>query len=464
MKTTRRIATLLLALVMILSLATVAFAATVDQKVTDTTDNASITVTLPTYEAGATASNTYKIYKVFDATVNDGKISYTLSGSHTTVPAGFKLENGYVTYDGSGDTLTQANIDAIASYVTEADLVATVTTTQADTTFTVNNLPYGYYYITTTTGSLVIVNSTNPNANVSDKNTVPTLDKDITKIGDTTANLSEESEAALAEVGTKVTYTATITVAKGAKNYVFHDTMGTGLTYNNDVTVSGVEADKYTVKATPDDGDTITIEFTDGIAENTVITITYTATVNSDALTYGSENGKNTAYISYGDSNKTTSDTTELYNAKISVYKQDNSNQPLAGAGFVLKNSSGKYYKKNTDGTISWVDSIDDADEHKSGNDGNVSAFTGLANGTYTLVEKTVPDGYNKATDIDITIDNNNVTAENLAKSATVTNNAGSTLPSTGGIGTTIFYIVGGLLVAGAVILLVTKKRMSAEQ
>ena len=155
--------------------------------------------------------------------------------------------------------------------------------------------------------------------------------------------------------------------------------------------------------------------------------------------------------------------------------KKDGNGQPLANAGFVIKNSAGKYYKLTTTTTgegdaavttnaVTWVDAEADATEYTSDAQGAVTAFTGLANGTYTLVEKTVPAGYNKAEDQTFIIAEHTYTAANLEQTAQVVNNAGSVLPSTGGIGTTIFYIVGAVLVIGAGIVLVTRRRISFEK
>ena len=118
------------------------------------------------------------------------------------------------------------------------------------------------------------------------------------------------------------------------------------------------------------------------------------------------ETGKNTARVDYGDENSnnhTPDSETNVYNAKFTVNKKDGNDQPLAGAGFVVKNAANKYYK--IEGTVvSWVDSIDQATENFSIADGSVPSFTGLVDGTYTLIEKTVPAGYNKAADSTFTI------------------------------------------------------------
>ncbi len=191
-----------------------------------------------------------------------------------------------------------------------------------------------------------------------------------------------------------------------------------------------------------------------------MITFTYSATVTSDALTRVPE--KNTCYLSYGHTpgnNRTPVKETEVYNATISVVKKDNKGQPLAGAGFVLKDNDKNQYYTLENGAIVWVDDIEAADEHFSAADGTVPAFTGLADGSYTLSEKTVPSGYNKTADATFTIAAHDYTVANLEQEAEVVNNEGPELPSTGGIGTTVFYIVGALLVVGAAIVLIARRR-----
>ncbi len=453
MKALKKMLALVAACVTVLAMGTIAFAA----------GTGSITITPPEGTQSGT-TNTYKIYKVFDADGNGSAISYKLSkGTTLEAPMStyFDVDTaGNVTVkdtakDEKGE-LTAEAIAAIAGYVTEDDLVKTVTST-GTTAAVADGLANGYYYITTSTGSAVTIDSTNPNAKVNDKNVVPTVDKKITAVD--TGSFDENGKKALAQVGTKVTYTATVQLGKGSKNVVFHDTMGTGLQYNNDAAVTGVEG--YTIETTPAEGDTLTIKFADGTTGTA--TITYSATITSDALQ--TEPAKNTAKVSYGNNPGTTSEpsSTEVYNAKFTVTKQDGDKKPLADAGFVVKKTvdgADKYYKLENN-VVSWVDSIDDATEYKSDANGAVTAFTGLADGTYTLVEKTVPAGYNKAADSTFTVTAHDYTEGNLVQTATVTNNAGTELPSTGGIGTTIFYVLGAVLVIGAGVVLVARKRMS---
>ena len=433
-------------------------------------DAGTITITPPT-GVDAEATNTYKVYKVFDATVNADdpeKVSYKLCAGDTLTPA--MIAAGF-SVDAAGNvsgpaTLDATAIDAIAAYVTETDLVATLTAT-GTAKVTTDVLGFGYYYITTSTGTVVTIDSNNNAPTVNDKNTVPSVDKKITGA----TSIDEDGKKALAQVGTTVEYSATVTVGDGAIGYIFHDTMETGLTYNSDVKVyiddDEVAAANYEIDKDGDklQADTFSISFKDDyiktLAVGTKLIVTYSATVTEDAITTDPLN--NTCYISYGDknsSNKTPGSGADVYAAKITVTKKDGDGNPLPNAGFVLKNAAGKYYKIDNN-VVSWVDNIAEATEYTSDAQGAVAPFKGLANGTYTLVEKTVPAGYNKAEDQTITIAEHDYTAENLEQAANVVNNAGTELPSTGGMGTTILYIIGAALVVGCGIMLIAKKRTS---
>lgn len=445
MKYLKHILGLFVVLVATLAVSTTAYAA----------GTGSITITPPT-DIDPDATITYNIYKVFDADGNGDAISYKVMEGKDGVPAGFTVDAaGNVTFE--GDSLDDTTIAAIAAYVEGDAPIATVTSTGGAAAVAVG-LPNGYYYITTSTGTVVTIDSTNPNVEVNDKNTVPTVDKVISGA----SSYDEDGKAALAQVGTEVEYTATITVGEGATGYVFKDTMGAGLEYvDGSLSIAGAtEGTDYTVAIGTDP--TITVTFEDSFVTTVdEIVVTYKATVTSDALQ--DEPAKNTATISYGNDSQFTSQPseTEVYNAKLTVTKEDGNGEPLAGAGFVLQNAEGAYYKLE-DGVVSWVESIDDADEHVSDAEGNVPSFTGLANGTYTLVEKTVPAGYNKAADQEFTVAEHDYTATNLSQEATVVNNVGSELPSTGGMGTTILYVIGAACVIGASFYLIRKRRIEA--
>ena len=328
------------------------------------------------------------------------------------------------------------------------------------------------------------MDSTNPNAEVDDKNEVPTLDKKITSV--TVGDLDDDGKKALAQVGTTVHYESTIKIGKGAEGYVFHDDMGSGLKLvTSTITVDDNDKDvaasdiKYNLLTNTAD-DTIYIEFDNSyigkLAEKTVITISYDAIVTSGALTYNSVDGKNTASLDYAHSTGTSSTPTketEVHNAKLTVKKIQPGDgpaeqKPLAGAGFVIKNAAGKYYQyteptnKNgivTEATVAWVDDIGIATEYISNEEGNVKAFTGLVDGTYTLVEKTTPAGYNTAEDSTFIIQGGKYTEKNLNQELVVLNMKGIELPSTGGMGTVAFAVVGLIVMAGAAVTLIIKKR-----
>ena len=477
MKKMKRLTSLILVLVMVFALSSTVFAA-----------EGTIRITPPTGTA-SDVTNTYKIYKVFDASGDGTNISYKIiDGKATTVIATDDLSKfeadsvGNVRYYERATTddswtentiqkqLSAGMIEAIATYVGGDTEVATVTTT-GETSSTSSPLTNGYYYITTTTGTAVAITSTNPDVTVTDKNVVPTIEKIITDA----SSVDAAGKNALAQKGTVVNYKVTISVKNGAKGYVFHDTMGTGLTYNSDISIKVDETEVLYSNYTPTTaGDTITISFNDDYIKTLVgkdIVITYSAIVTNDAPSTAPD--KNSAYLSYGDegsNNKTPESETNVYNAKITVTKKDGKNtvdttddSVLSGAGFKLKNADDKWYK--LDGaTVSWVDSKADGTEYTSDGSGVVPAFTGLADGTYTLVETTTPAGFNTAADTTITIAASDYSVTNLEQTTDVINNKGAELPATGGIGTTIFYIVGAVLVLGAVVLLVTKKRMGSSE
>ena len=172
---------------------------------------------------------------------------------------------------------------------------------------------------------------------------------------------------------------------------------------------------------------------------------------------------------------KTEEDKVIVFTYKVVVNKVDEADQPLAGAEFTLykKNDQGKFVSVGTQTAIT----------PEGGNVANQFIWYGLDDGEYKISETKTPDGYNTIEDIEFTITAdhdieweaqgqsevlNSLTSGNKftglvdtgSVTAKVINEAGALLPETGGIGTTIFYIVGGLLVFGAVVVLITKKRI----
>lgn len=437
----------------------------------------SITITPPTGTASDT-TNTYKIYKVFDANGNGENISYKLP-SGKTIADGSAMAT-YFAVDSAGNVtakdaakdadgnLTSGAIAAIATFVQDDAAVATAKST-GTATATATGLANGYYYITTSTGTAVTINSTNPNATVKDKNTVPSVDKKITKAA--VGSVTDKGLNAIAQAGSTVSYESDITVPANTKNLKFADTIVNTQTLDtNSVAIKvndvAVDPTDYTLTTT---NNAINIEFADSYIKtlsNAKIAVTYTTTVKSDALS--SDPSTNTATITYGDNNaKATSPTTSIYNAKITVTK---SFEGLTGAlanddsaQFVLKNSAGKYYAINSDTkVVSWVDSSDNATKLTYKQAGSHD-FTGLADGTYTLVESKTPAGYKTAPDTTITVAQGTYTQTNLEQTERITNQTGSALPTTGGMGTTVLYAVGAALVITAGALLIARKHNTQE-
>jgi fimbrial isopeptide formation D2 family protein/LPXTG-motif cell wall-anchored protein len=469
---------LVLALALTLTLVGAAMATTVE--------TAKITI------EDANPGQTYTFYRVFDAVIGSAGVSYKVIPGHT-LPA-----NDYFTVDAQGNVSataaaksgTELTAGAIAWLKTNAATVgelettaslATGATAQAD--LEVTGLNPGYYYITTTTGTVVSAH-TSSGTTVTDKNPPTDIDKEITGVG--TGDVTADKEKALAQIGTTVNFEAAVEIQNGAKNYVFKDNMSAGLTLDvSTVKVylrdqgSDTEVTSGFGTVTTDNTattETIKIVFAqDWLTDNVgkTIVVKYSATVNASAYIADQAN-PNKAIIEWGNTDDFLhkEDEVEVWSAKITVKKVDGNGAALEGAGFVLKNASDKYYK-NTDGIVSWVDTqnaateifpvqaTDAASGEKTGD--AVAAFTGLANGTYTLIEKTVPAGYNKAPDKTIEIKDADAQDLNLAVETTVTNQAGTELPSTGGIGTTIFYIAGIVLVLGAAAIIIARRKAEQE-
>lgn len=302
--------------------------------------------------------------------------------------------------------------------------------------------------------------------------------------------------------------------------YVFHDTLSKQFDApaagNVSVKIDGTDAVGANVNV-DSTTNTITVTFDDIKAENTitkssVVTVEYNAVLNSNAV-IGLNGQENEVYLTYSnnpnwtgegtpeDSGKTPEDKVIVFTYELDVTKYLGDEHTKANAedgtkaGFKLGNANGTKWATVDENLriTGWVDDVAAATEVTTDATG-IFKFVGLDDGTYTLRETTTPTGYNTMADLNLTIDATtsnvqdwNFGAEDAAKSAlsaikltmnnkettgdvnkgtvngSIINQKGSSLPSTGGIGTTMFYVGGGVLVAGAGVLLITKKRAKKD-
>lgn len=499
MKNLKKAASLILAVMMILSLAVPAFAA----------DNqGTITITNVEMKDGDTANVAYKI---FDIVEENGTTSYKIDqNSPWFALVAMEVGNGryqskvngitFVSNEGGVYTLT-ANVltpgqtpDENVTYLNATEFVAAATKYYIDnkaaidgaggTTFEkgAGNHPeatvdYGYYYVNTEMGALVNVNAANVSVTDKGQNDMP-FEKTIST---NTAN-----------VGETVSYTLTSKVpdTKGYTNftYIIKDTLDDGLTLSADsinVTLTNVGEANETVDITGSasytqtvSGNTFELNFNmmaltankDNVGATVVVT--YNAVVNSNAV---ASIEWNNASLTYTNKSKTETITDKEYvhTFNLVIDKTDGGSNKLAGAVFALKNNAGKYYAVDANGVVSWVDSVDNATKRTTDANGAAN-FAGLAAGAYELEEISAPEGYNKLNGtVSVVLESVTATeaeaiANGLADLETrlvdteeVANYSGNLLPETGGIGTTIFYIAGAVLVIGASVLLITRRRMA---
>lgn len=436
--------------------------------------------------AGGTASitidnaaqgQTYTIYKLFDATVDgNGAISYK-------VPTGKNFTgNDFFSVDKSGNVLAKDNIDVSSdAFKTWAAGFGTeVKSAKAeDNTLVFSNLTYGYYYVKSSLGTTITVDSTNPNATIKDKNTTnPDIPNDgAKKIVVNGATTSETT----AKIGDVIDYK----IAFNATNYV--TTSGTDSKLITKYTIvdtpSDLEINQSTVKVTVDgkevtvtptygkDGKmTIELAWVKADGKTTIynspakVVVTYKATVKA-----GAQDGtaSNSAKISYTtadgetpipDPNQDPDPKVYTYQFTLNKTSKEDGSDTLTGAEFKLYDAEkdGNEIKvvKNTDGTYR----VAEAGENGQVIEAGKVVIKGLKgdNTKYYLEEIKAPNGYNILTERkEVSISS---TATNTSN---VVNKKGAELPSTGSFGTTMFYIAGSVLLLAAFVYMISKRRMN---
>ena len=451
-----------------------------------------------TVSSPATGS-TYTAYKLLNATNSTAdplKYAYTVNDTYRTALQGATAktaDNDIVAY------ISALKGDGPRTFAdTVFGSVKTMAPDATTTTGTFTGVEQGYYLIVETkvgslqdSFSLVMLDTAGlDNITVETKEDVPTVMKKVIETNDTTGATTDWQDAADYDVTDAIPFQLTGTVSTKIAEYEhyyyeFHDTLAPGTTYDHITSVYILHADgtktpvtDYTANYV---GNDLSVQFTDlktlGVIGTDKIVVEYEANLNENAV-LGEMGNPSQVYLEYSNdpysivvgkstTGSTTTDKVIVFTYQLKANKIDGTTkEALSGAGFTL-------YKKNSAGEYEPVgDGV---------TNGTTFEFKGLDAGDYKLVETTVPAGYNKVDDMIFTI---GATYDTLADepklltltgtgaftadkatgvvTTTVANFSGVELPSTGGAGTKMLYAMGGLMVLGSVIVLVTKKRMNA--
>lgn len=486
MKHMKRFVALFAALALVLAMAVPAFA---DEGTgAATTEKGKITIN------NAVSGVTYKFYRIMEIESHTSDSPYTgVVYKANTEWKTFLNDSQWKTYFkvNADDTVTvlskEADNGAFAKEFAEeaAGAVSGKTvdySVKATGSKVEQEVDLGYYLVVPEgwTGVSPVVCSlgtTNPNVTINEKNGKPTIDKKVKEGSD----FGETNDAA---IGDYVEFQLTINVVDGTpENYVAHDTMSAGLTFVNEGAHSlsitrndgTLESSNYQVVTEGmTDKCTFEVKFNDGVLRtNDKVVITYWAKINEKAVV-GNAGNTNSAILKYGTNGEATCNPTTTYVWSFDVHKYTGENTALAGAKFKVWNSDKSktaYFKYDATAKVykfaGWTAVEGAVYEFTTPDDGNI-AFEGLDSGTYYLEEIEAPKGYNKLNDaIKFTIADEKASVKGQVSYDTdstgtikVLNNAGTTLPTTGGIGTTVFYLIGGGLMVAAAVLLIAKKRM----
>lgn len=495
MKLIKKIAAIMFAFIMVVSMSCNVKA----DDTTTATEKGTITINK------AIDGQTYTIYKLLDLESYVPETA-TQTGLYSYKPAAewksfFETAEAkkYITVDKNGyaNWVKGANQAEFAQealdYATANNISNKGTKPASNNTVKFEHLDLGYYLVDSSVGSLCVLNTTNPDLTIAEKNGVPSVEKGVSNTQNGTYGTSNN-----ASIGDKVYFKTTITTQPGAQNYVLHDKMTEGLTFDeNSVNVSlhkKATSDEKTLTKTKDYSvDTTNLESTgpkctfhinftkelcDGLKADDTITVTYSATLNENAVIAG-KGYENETWLKYGDSQNTQHKTTTTKTFEMNVFKfytdKNNSNteKGLVGATFKLTKDS-----KDAE-NISFVKTSDETATDdvyrvaKKGEAGTVTTITspdsgkfkiqGLGAGTYYLTETKQPAGYNKLSGpVTVVIDETGLVkvGESEANPVKVENKTGTVLPSTGGAGTTMIYLIGAVLVFGSGVVLATKRRV----
>ena len=465
-KTFKKLFAALLAAALVLAMAVPAFAVTNATK-------GSITI------SKTVKDETYTIYRMFKLdsyNAESNTYSYTVESDWEGF---FKTGAGgnYITLDGQNhptwtaadendSTTVAAFAKAALAWAKQKGIQSAATQEGNGSSITFSNLDLGYYLVDSSLGALCGLNTPNPDATIKEKNEKPEIKKEVqTSAGD----WGSENNA---KIGDTVEYKVEIKVADGAQKYTVTDTMSKSLTFNNSslkVTANDAVTTDYTLTPTTN-GFTLELpeSYVSTLTKGTTIIVTYNATLNKDAVIDGDGN-TNEVKLGYGNHQNTVPSKVTTKSYQFDLVKVDGTtNKLLDGAEFELADGNTKLsFVKDTAGNYRVAAAGEDgATTTITVKNGKVNIY-GLAGKTYTLTETKAPDGYNKlVTSETVNLADGSKTHATIVGSVykdggvVVENHAGTVLPSTGGMGTTLFYVIGGGLMVAAVVLLVTKKRM----
>lgn len=505
MQKTKKLLSLIIAMVMTLGLAVPAFAA-------DTETTYKITISNPV------EGHTYEAYQIFSGDL------------HGQILSNVKWANGQTNHTVGEDATetaetlkVDADAEALANELTLGTAAGTSTFDSENGKYVINNLAPGYYLIKDKDDSLpadkndaytkFIVKIVG-DAEANPKSAMPTVDKQVLdEIDDAEPGSrdgwGETADHAINEVF-QYKLIANIPNNKDLDAYktyklVFHDTMSNGITFDaiksvkvTDINGNETTIEGYTCTATSGmQGGSWTLTIADLVAvisniKGAQVEVIYDAHLNEAAEISVSGKNENRVSLEYSNNpyadgtGKTAEDIVWVFTFTMDNKKIDGgTKQPLAGAGFRLYDAKGAEIALIYDESISAYRPVkpntdEKGEEMFSAESTGKFDIKGLDAGQYTLKETTVPGGYNKCNDMEIKIEGYHTEDTNNSSSAScvttkymngdavneflIANNQGAVLPETGGMGTVIFYVIGGVLVAAAVVLIITRKRMSTEK
>ena len=488
MKLFKKLASFILAFAMVMAIAM--------PSVVMAADNGSITIT------GAKAGHTFEAYQIFTGKVSGNTLSNIEWGNGVSEKGKKELGDAKEKAKTLNDSNSKEFAYTVSGYLTTP--AASANTQDASRNYVISGLEPGYYLvkdkgpITGQDSYTKFILQVVGDKTVAVKNNVPESYKKVKDTNDTTGETTNWQDSADWDIGDKVPFQLTGTVAEDYKEYkaayqlVFHDTLSQGLTFDeNSVKVytnnsdTPIAADQYTVTYPATDGHTFDVTIKDVKALDGTVTkirVEYEATLNEHAV-IGSEGNPNKMYMDFsnnpnstqgGEKGTTPEDKVIVFTYKAIVNKKDSDKNPLTGAEFTL-------YKK-VNGNYEPVTKVLSTE-----NEGTTFTFTGLDDGEYKLEETKTPENYNTMDPIEFkieathdelkddpklnTLTGNKLSGEVLFTTSTaegtletdVINYKGSELPDTGGMGTTVLYAAGTLMILAAAAFLVMKKKAESK-